>query len=99
MALKRWLAAVAVAGLILVAGGRLANADGLHCKVLDGDDLDEAWRKLVRQTWPERRDGTAPRVSSHKERPLVETAIREMAFPPLWMRAFGRSGAPVSPPR
>jgi len=78
MALKRWLAAIAVVGLVLAAGGRLANADGLHCKVLDGDDLDEAWRKLVRQTWPDRKDGTAPRVSSHKERPLVETAIREL---------------------
>ncbi|MBI3829261.1 MAG: hypothetical protein HY291_07080 [Planctomycetes bacterium] len=64
--------ALAVALLYMVA-----RADGLHCKVLDGDDLEEAWRRLVRQTWPERKDATAPRVSSHKERPLVETAIKE----------------------
>ncbi|MCC7123082.1 MAG: hypothetical protein IT493_16130 [Gammaproteobacteria bacterium] len=37
--------------------------------------------------------------SLHGALESVETAIREMAFPPLWMRAFGRSGAPVSPPR
>lgn len=54
------------------------RADGLHCQVLDGEDLEAAWRRIVRRTWPERKDGVAPRVASHQGRPLVETAIREM---------------------
>ncbi|MCW8131846.1 MAG: hypothetical protein KIS92_15980 [Planctomycetota bacterium] len=67
------LGALAVALLFMSV-----RADGLHCKVLNGDDLEDSWRQLVRQTWPERKDGVAPRVSSHRERPLVETAIKEL---------------------
>jgi len=69
------LAGALLAALFLFSGAR---ADGLHCKVLDGEDLEEAWRRIVRRTWPERKDGVAPRVTSHQGRPLVETAIREM---------------------
>lgn len=55
-----------------------ASADGLHCRVLDGDDLEAAWRRLVKATWPERADGSTPRITSHKGRPQIELAIREL---------------------
>lgn len=54
------------------------HADGLHCKVFNTDDLEAAWWRLVKSLWPERTGAQAPRVTSHKDRPQVELAIREL---------------------
>lgn len=74
-----WPRAVLTAALVLTAACGFASrpaADGLHCSLLDGDDLEAAWRRLVRVTWVGRE--TAPRVTSHQDRPKIELAIQQL---------------------
>lgn len=55
-----------------------ARADGLHCNVLDGEDLEDAWNRLVAETWPGAQE--APRVSVLKDKQRVVIAIKEMIY-------------------
>lgn len=57
---------------------RPARADGLHCNVLDGEDLEDAWNRLVAETWPGAKE--APRVSVLRDKPRVVIAIKEMIY-------------------
>lgn len=72
---SRAAAALGLALTLLVAAPETGRADGLHCKVLDGVDLEAAWRRFVAEIWPGQT--VAPRVSKH-ENPRVRSAIQEL---------------------
>lgn len=68
--------ALLLGALVVASVSTSPQADGLHARALDGDDLEKAWRNLVWKTWPGHLK--APRVSLHRARPRVLQAIHEM---------------------